>query len=228
MRKKKNLIGRIFEKRRRDRVFRMKLSLFGGGVVNLAYVGIKLAAGLISHSFFLVALAVYYALLFSLRFYLLGHIRRQDPGSCLLSELKRSRNCGVLLFFMGIALSVIVFFMVYLDRGYRYPGILIYAVGGYTIYSVTSAAVSLFRHGKKVSPVEATTGVVKLTAALVSFLALETAIFERLGGAVSADSGRIILGTTGGGICLAVLSMSVIMISSSSRKLRRLNNKTDG
>ncbi|MBQ4326797.1 MAG: hypothetical protein IJC32_00085 [Clostridia bacterium] len=206
----------------------MKLSLFGGGAVNLAYVGIKLFAGVASNSFFLISLSAYYALLFSLRFYLLGHIRKKNPGDCLLSELKRARNCGVLLFVMGLALSVIVFFVVYLNRGYRYPGILIYAVGGYTVYSVTSAFFELFLHGKNATPVEATTGIVKLTAALVSFLALESAVFERLGGSVSFGSRRIILGTTGGGICLAVLSMSVLMISRAHRKLRRFNEKTDG
>ncbi len=228
MGKRKSFIRRIWERRRRDRVFRIKLSLVVGGTVNLAYVGVKLFAGVLSRSFFLVALAIYYALLFSLRFYLLGHMRKQDPGDCLLSELKRARNCGVLLFVMGLALSVIVFFMVYLDRGYLYPGILIYVVGGYTVYSVTTAAVSLFRHGKSVTPVVATTKVVKLTAALVSFLALETAILARMGGRISPHLRRGILGGTGGGICLAVLFMSVLMISSASRKLRRFENKTDG
>ena len=228
MRKRKNVIRHVWERRRYDRVFRIKLSLFAGGAINLAYVGIKLAAGVISHSFFLIALAIYYALLFSLRFYLLGHIRKKDPGSCLLSELKRSRSCGVLLFVMGLALSVIVFFMVYLNRGYRYPGILIYAVGGYTVYSVVSAAVSFYRHGKTATPVVATTEVVKLTAALVSFLALETAIFDRLGSSISPHLRQILLGATGGGICLAVLSMSVLMISRAHRKLRRFNEKTDG
>ncbi len=145
-----------------------------------------------------------------------------------MSELRRARNCGALLFVMGLALSVIVFFVVYLNRGYRYPGILIYAVGGYTVYSVTSAFTELFLHGRNATPVEATTGIVKLTAALVSFLALESAVFERLGGFVSSGSRRVILGTTGGGICLAVLSMSVLMISRAHRKLQLLNNKTDG
>ena len=96
------------------------------------------------------------------------------------------------------------------------------------LFVLISAFFELFLHGKNATPVEATTGIVKLTAALVSFLALESAVFERLGGSVSFGSRRIILGTTGGGICLAVLSMSVLMISRAQRKLRRFNEKTDG
>ncbi len=213
------LLRGVMERRKTDTVFKMKLSLLPGGVINILYVTTKLLAGIASRSFWFIALSAYYALLLSIRFYLLGHIRKNDLGKHTELELKKAKNCGILLLAMSLALGVIVFFMTYLNRGYRYPGLLIYVMGGYSLYSVTTATVSLFRHKSFGSPITVTTRVVKLTAALVSFLSLETAIIAELGSAVTPYVRRRLIGFTGSSVCAIVLAMSVMMIIYAGRRM---------
>lgn len=156
-----------------------------------------------------------------MRFSLLRYARQHPMGQDMARELRLYRSCGIFLLIMNQALAVIVLLVVRQNRGFDYPGLLIYAMALYAFYAVISAAISLARQRKRGSPVLSAAKVVKLTAALVSMLSLETAMLSRFGGG-AYDFRRSMTGISGGVVCLFVLGMAAFMIAKSTRQMREI------
>ena len=77
------------------------------------------------------------------------------------------------------------------------------------------------------SPVMSAAKAIKLAAALVSMLSLETAMLTQFGSDENPETFRqIMTGTTGGAVCIIVLAMAVFMIVRSTRQLRELSAET--
>ena len=66
-----------------------------------------------------------------------------------------------------------------------------------------------------------TAKIVSLSAALVSMLNLETAMFAQFGGEMSPESQQIFIILTGAGISRAVVTLSVILIVRATKEIRR-------
>lgn len=199
--------------------FRAEISLYSGFVVNLLYIVLKMASGIYYRSLWFVSLAVYYMLLAVMRFSLL--CRRRKSGRA--AELHRYRLCGIVLLLMNLALGVIVALMVHQNRGYEYPGTLIYAMAAYSFYAVTAAIVNIVKFRKHGSPVLSAAKAISLVAAMVSILSLETAMLARFGGGDDPFFRKAMTGATGGGVCVIVLGMAVYMLARSTKEIRELN-----
>lgn len=205
----------------RDVRFRTEVSLYQGFFINLLYIVMKMASGIYYHSLWFLALAIYYALLASMRFLLLrrgGRKTDRKPEE----ELRRYRFCGVMLLMMNQALMGIVVFIVHRNQGYEYPGMLIYAMAAYSFYAVITASINLVKFRKHGSPVMSAAKVVNLVAAMVSILSLTTAMIAQFGGEEAPEFRRIMTGAVGGGVCMIVLGMAVFMIAKSTRQIKRL------
>lgn len=203
-----------------NRLSRAELALYQGFFMNLLYILLKLVSGLYFRSVWFLSLAVYYMLLAWMRFLLLRHVRKNPVGKNMEAELRCYRRCGAVLLIMNLALAMIVAFVVYQNEGYEYPGMLIYAMAAYTFSAVTMAVVNLIKFQKHGSPVLSAGKAVGLVAAMVSMLALETAMLGRFGG--DGSYRRMMTGATGGVICLFVLAMAVYMICRSTCRLHAL------
>ncbi|HIW74677.1 MAG TPA: hypothetical protein H9684_10160 [Firmicutes bacterium] len=206
-----------------DAVFRSEVALHGGLLANLLYVALNLFSGARYRSAWFAVLAFYYALLSVMRAVLVRYVRRRPLGEEIACELRRYRACGIILLVMNQALVGITVYMVTQNRGFSYPGFLIYAMALYTFYITISAAVNVVRYRKRGSPVMSAAKVVNLTAALVSMLSLETAMLARFGGDEPAFR-RLMLAASGGAVCVVVLTMAVCMIVQSTRRLKRQKN----
>ncbi len=211
----------------KDAKLRTEISLYLGFAVNLLYIAIKLASGLYYRSLWFVSLAVYYALLAVMRFLLL--YRRKWPEGIARQklELRRYRFCGVVLLLMNLALAGIVAFMVHQNRGYEYPGMLIYAMAAYSFYAVIMAIVSIIKFRRHGSPILSAAKAINLVAAMVSILSLETAMLAQFGGNDDPLFRKAMTGATGGGVCVIVLGMALFMIVKASRRLNQINAQTE-
>ena len=207
-----------------DVVFRSEVAVHGGLLVNILYVGLNLVSGIRYRSAWFISLAAYYGMLSAMRAVLVRYFHRRKVGEDIQAELKRYRACGVILLFMNQALIGIVVLMVTEGRGFSYAGYLIYAIALYTFYITISAAVNLIRFRKKGSPVLSAGKAVNMTAALVSMLSLETAMFSQFGG--EADFVFLSLSLSGGGVCAIVLGMAIWMIVRSNQRLKKLRQNT--
>lgn len=205
-----------------DVAFRTKLSLYISFFINLLYIVMKMVSGIYYRSAWFVALSFYYILLAVMRFLLLRHVNRKAVGTDMLSEWRRYRLCGIVLLLMNQALAGIVLFIVHQNRGYDYPGFLIYAMAAYTFYITIIAVINLVKFRKHGSPILSAAKAINLVAAMVSMLSLTTAMLAQFGGNDKADFRRIMTGAVGGGVCVIVLGMAVFMIIRATKKLKTL------
>lgn len=207
--------------------FRTELSLYGALFVNFLYVGLNLFSGIIYRSVWFISLAAYYFLLAVMRF-ILVHKNKRAPEISLETEIKRCKMCGMMLLVMNQALAVIVIFMIGQNKGFNYPGVLIYAMAAYSFYLIIAAVVNLVKFGRHKSPLMSVAKVINLVAAMVSILSLETAMLARFGGDDDPLFRKVMTGTTGGGVCIAVIFIAVFMIWKSARQLKALKIAVKG
>lgn len=206
----------------KDAAFRTEISLYQGFFVNLIYIIMKMASGIYYNSFWFISLAAYYSLLAVMRFLLLRHVNKNTAGANMIAELHRYRLCGIMLLMMNLVLTGIVGYMVYQNRGYEYPGMLIYAVAAYAFYTIGVAVVSLIKFRKYGSPVLSAAKAINFVAAMVSILALETAMLAQFGAEDDLRFRQMMTGATGGGICVIVLGMAVFMIVNPTKRLKEM------
>lgn len=208
-----------------DVVFRAEVSLYRGFFINLLYIVMKMFSGIRYRSTWFIALSIYYILLAVMRFLLLWHVNRKDIGMDLPAEWRRYRLCGIVLLLMNQALIGIVVFIVHQNRGYNYPGILIYAMAAYTFYITITAIVKLVKFRKIEAPVLSAAKAINLVAATVSMLSLTTAMLSQFGGDDNHFR-KIMTGSVGAGVCVLVSGMAVLMIVRSTKQLKKiqLNN----
>lgn len=212
------LIDRLLK----EDMFRAEVALYQGFFINLLYAGIKMFSGIFYRSVWFVTLAVYYTLLAIMRASLLHFVRAHgSAGENRPAELRRYRLCGIILFFMNIALTGIVVLVVYQNSGFEYPGMLIYVMALYTFYATITAVWNVVKFRKYGSPVMSAAKVINLTAALVSMLSLETAMLTQFGAANDPMFRQIMTASTGAGISIIVLGMAVYMIVRSTKQLKR-------
>ena len=69
-----------------------------------------------------------------------------------------------------------------------------------------------------------TAKVIALSAALVSMLNLETAMFSQFGTEMAVESQQLIIMLTGAGISIAVNAMSAVLIVKSTNAIRSYKN----
>lgn len=208
--------GRFFD----DIRFRTQLSLYSGLFINLLYIAMKLFSGIYYHSVWFISLAAYYILLAVMRFILLHKSKKTEMT--LEMEFKRYRLCGIVLLVMNEALIGIVIFMVFQNKGFDYPGLLIYAMATYSFYSVITAVVNLVKFRKHGSPLLSAAKVINLVAAMVSILSLETAMLAQFGGDNDPFFRKAMTGATGGGVCIIVIGIAVFMLWKSTKQLKKL------
>lgn len=208
-----------------DAKFNTHVNLYRSLIINLLYVAVNVLSGYLYRSWWFVILSVYYSILAITRFMLLRYVNKNEVGSNRIAELKRSRLCAGVLLMVNLALSGSVLMMLYQNRSYEYHGILIYVMAMYTFYAVIGSGVNLFKYRKYNSPILSTAKVINLAAALVSMLALETAMLSQFGAEQSEESKRLLIILTGAGVSLAVVSMSVYMIVKANREIKCVTNK---
>ena len=128
----------------------------------------------------------------------------------------------MILLLMNSALAGVVVLVVRKDQGFYYAGYLIYVVALYAFYNTITAVRDVVRYRKYQSPVLSAAKAVKLAAALVSMLALETAMLMQFDNGQNAPRFKqIMTAATGGGVCAIVFAMAVFMIVQSTKRLRK-------
>ncbi len=211
-----------------DRVFRTEISLYCSLGINLLYVGLNLWSWHALQSWWFVVLAVYYGILAVMRFLLVRYVRLNEIGESLLGEWKRSKVCAYILLLVNLSLTGAVLMILYQSKGYDYPGIMIYVMAMYTFYSTIHAIVDIVKYRKLGSPIMSTAKIVSLSAALVSMLNLETAMFAQFGADMPRETQQLMIILTGAGVSIVVVSLSVILIVKAIKEIRRLKDGKSG
>ena len=211
-----------------DARLRVNISLYGSLAWNALYGVLQLWLGFYHHTFWFYSLGAYYICLGMMRFLLARHTTRYAPGERMRDELKKYRACGIVFLVMNLALTLIIFFMVYWNRTFEHHMITAIAMAAYTFTALTTAIINVIKYRKYHSPVYSASKAISLAAALVSMLTLESTMLTAFGGeTMTAIEQKWMLGATGGAISLLIVAAAVYMIAVGTGKLKQLQEEVE-
>ena len=220
--KDENRYARIW---RNDTRLRVNVSLYGTLIWNTAYAMLQLAMGFWHRTFWFCSLAGYYLSLAVMRFFLVRHTSRNKPGEKMLEELQKYRACGIVFLLMNLALTLMIFFMVYWNRTFHHHEITTIALAAYTFTSLTLAIINTVKYRRYHSPVYSASKAISLASACVSMLTLESTMLTTFGdGTVDLAGRRLFLGLSGGVISALIIAMAVYMIVQGTKKIRLIQS----
>lgn len=206
-----------------DAQLRINVTLYGTLIWNTAYALLQLGMGFWHHTFWFYSLAGYYLCLAVMRFFLARYVTKHRAGERMREELIRYRLCGWIFLLMNLALSLMVFFMVYWNRTFRHHEVTTISLAAYTFTAFTMAIINMVKYRKYNSPVYSASKAISFAAACVSMLTLESTMLTTFGdGSMDALTRKVLLGCTGGAVSVLVIVMALYMIVSSNRKLKTL------
>lgn len=205
-----------------ERELRMRVSLYSGTALNLAFGLFKLVIGILYRSTWFGAVGVYYMVLSLMRYLLLRRDRAAAHDKTLSPQWKSYQLCGGLLLMLNAAMSGIVVQIIRMNESYYYPGYVIYALAAYTFYRLTMVIVQSIRLRKQTQPLFTAAKRIDLSAALMSIFALQTAMFTSFGGDMAAETQNLMNSLTGGTVCCIVVCIAVSMLIKGHREHRQL------
>lgn len=219
LRRENRYIRRWFE----DARLRVNVSLAGALLWNVGYAVLQLGLGIYHRSPWFYSLAAYYLLLSLMRAYLVRHSLRHAPGERLRGEWRRFRDCGWVFLVMNLALSVMMFYTVALDRAVEHHEITTIALAAYTFFTLTRAIVSSVKYRRYHSPLFSAAKAISLAAASVSMMSLESTMLVTFqDGTMGAEARRLFLALTGAAVTAVIVTMAIYMILQGSRALATL------
>ncbi len=201
---------------------RVNISLFGSLAWNMAYAVFQLCLGLFHGSFWFYSMSAYYFSLVVMRSFLAMYTRKHQAGENMRAELGKYRTCGWVLLLMNLALSLMIFFMVYWNRTFIHHEITTIAMAAYTFTAFSVAIVNIVKYRKHGSPVYSASKVINLAAASVSMLTLTSTMLTTFGTAEEASMRRVMLALLGGAVAIFITAMAIYMISQSTKKMKAL------
>ena len=211
-----------------DAHLRINTSLYGSVVWNAMYGLFQLWLGYCHHTFWFCSFGVYYICLAVMRFFLLLHTRKYAPGEKMRSELKKYRACGWVFLVMNLALTLIIFFMLYWNRTFEHHMITAIVMAAYTFTAFTVAIVNVIRYKKYNCPVFSATKTISFAAACVSMLTLASTMLTTFSdGSMGVAEQKIMLGCLGIAVSCVVVSMAICMIVTGTKKLQKLKSEVE-
>lgn len=209
-----------------DPRLRINVSLYGSLVWNALYGIFQLWLGLFHRTFWFCSLGTYYICLGVMRFFLVRHSRKYAPGERMQTELIKYRVCGWIFLVMNLALTLIVFFMLYWNRTFVHHMITTIAMAAYTFTSFTMAIVNIIRYKKYMSPVFSASKAISFASACVSMLTLTSTMLTTFSdGTMDTLTQKLILGGVGIAVSCVVVTMAIGMIVRGTKKLKQIKTE---
>lgn len=198
----------------KEAMYRSKVSLYTGLMINCGYAVYKLYAGYHYQSLWLSAIALYYVILSVTRFMLIKEEKKitkpDETGTARIHGLKSYRYCGWLMLLLNVAISIIAAQMIWQGKTYVYPGTLIYASATYTFYCLITAIINIIRYRKMEHPVLSAAKMLSFAGALMSILALQTAMLTQFGNQTSNQ--KLMNAMTAFAVCMSIFCIAIYMI----------------
>lgn len=185
--------------------------------------------GIVYASLWFIALGAYYLLLSVMRGGILvyhGKKRKTNledsPELIKRKEIKTYRTCGILLILLPVALSFAILEMVVSDRAFVKPGIMIYVASAYTFYKIIMSVYNFAKAHKSDDMTVRAIRNVNFADALVSVLALQTAMFHEFSPETGLGYANGIMGAI---VCVLTVAVGIFMAVNGTKKLKLLDEE---
>ena len=206
---------------RKDKHLRIKISLIATFILNCAYAIFQFFIGLYHGSFWFYSMCAYYLFLAITRFYLMRHTLKCEPNEKPKEELLKYILSGWMMLLLNIALTVMVFFMVYWNRTFNHHQITTIALAAYTFTAFVIAIVNFIKYRKLKSPVFNAAKSLSLTSASVSIITLEATMLTTFGMDMEPVIRKLFLGLTGGAVSAFVVGLAILIIVKGTKELKK-------
>lgn len=176
---------------------------------------------IISSSVWFLMLSIYYLALSIARLGIYYH-KKNIKDKNKLSSIKLYRNSGIFLLVMNFAIGVAVLQIVFIERGFNYTGLFIYAVATYAFTKITLAIINISKTRGTKNYIEISLRSINLIDASVSILALQTALLTEF--SEPNTDFRIANGLTGSAVFLFTLALGIFMIIKAHTEIKNERN----
>ena len=167
----------------------LKIAIIGL-LLNIAFGGYYFVCGIVTSSWWLLALGTYYVLLSAIRFFVLRGWSSQ-------------RGTGVMLMMLSVPLVGTVILSVVRDRGYQLHMIVMIAMAAYAFSKITLATINLVKARKSRNASLEILRNVSLADAFVSIFALQRSMLVSFEG-MSAEEIQLMNALLGAAVCIIV------------------------
>lgn len=206
--------------------FRTVIFAIGSFLMSLLFSGFNAYMGIANRSIWYGALAGFYIALAFLRGGVLAY-HRSRKGKQVKNDgylkAKVYRNSGIITLILNIALSSAIAQMIFSDAHFTYMGWTIFAYAAYAFYKITMSIIALIKAHKQTDLTVRAIRNINLVDALVSILALQTALLTMF----SEGEINISIFNTFTGIAVSLLSVGIgiYMIVSANKKMKELQKE---
>lgn len=210
--------------------FRTIIFTIGSFVLNIAFGAFNAYMGIHYRSVWYGALAVYYILLAVMRGGILTHHRQKLNKTAISDEHREEwlctkiyRNCGTMLLVLNFALSSAIAQMIFDNRYFEYAGWTVIAYAAYAFYKITMSVINTLRAKRQSDLTVQALRNINLADALVSILALQTALLNTF----QTESVNISLFNTVTGIAISAIAiaMGILMIAKGNKNMKRIQQE---
>ena len=210
---------------RNDSHLRMKTSLIASFIINIIYAIFQFFIGLYHGSFWFYSMFSYYLLLAVMRYLLIRHILVNKANEKPKVELKKYCLCGWIMLLLNLALSLMIFFMVYWNKTFNHHQITTIVLAAYTFTSFAIAIINYIKYKKLKSPVYSAAKAISLTSACVSIITLEATMLTSFGNDMDIGVRKMLLACTGWVISVFVLFLAINIIYNGMKQLKNYKEK---
>lgn len=187
-------------------------------IVGVAFSGFNAYLGIIANSVWFGALAAYNIMMTAIRGLILLHSKRRGEGRVIASDVRMYRATGVAMLLLNFALSAAIAQMIFDDRYFDYPDLTVFAFAAFAFYKITMAIYNMVKSRKQSDLTVRAIRDVNLTGAMVSILALQTALLHTFDdGSLSVSLFNTL---TGSAVSLLSITLSILMIVGATKKIK--------
>ena len=208
--------------------FRTLIFAIGSFTMSLLFSAFNAYMGIANGSIWYGALAAFYISLALLRGGVLTyHKSRLSRKEKIKNEeylkAKVYRNSGIVTLILNVALSAAIAQMIFSKAHFTYIGWTIFAFAAYAFYKITMSIIALVKAHKQTDLTVTAIRNINLVDALVSILALQTALLNMFGDGTLDIS--LMNTMTGLVVSVASVTIGIYMIISANKKIKNLRKE---
>lgn len=205
-------------KYKNDYILRHKVSLYFSLSWNIIYAIFKLVLGVMYKSIWFISFAIYYLLVIIIRINIANVEIRHSID--LKEEYLKYRKCGVILLFLNIILTIIVFVTINQSITVTYHTYIAISMAIYTFFILIESIISFVKYRKYNRPLVEMAKIVGVVVSLISILSLEIVMLSTFGD-ISRDVSKLLVILTGLGISIIISIICVCIIIKSTKWLKK-------
>jgi hypothetical protein len=198
---------------------RTKLMLRLGLMINVVYAVYNLLTGVLYGSVWFGAVAIYYLMLCAVKFFLL--FRGFDPKGSRRRALKDMRISGIMLIFLNLTISLLIYRMIVTDSVHLYGRSVIAMAAGYTVFRIVAVVTDWISSKGNFDPIFFTVKGLSFSVALMSLFSLQTSILDRFMNSGGVRQGINTL--TGSAVSVTVLIIGIRTVMRANKELKANN-----